>query len=312
MLSLVTVGLMNTATAANIYSKNGFTYKVNGDWQVQLRDDYDKDVDLNIEFDDLEVKNHIHYELSDNLTAFGELTFDFSDAAEGENEYGNKLTYAYVGMQWYAASIAIGMQDYATDDFGIEEAYEMNSDKSAFDEQGTNGDDVIRLDIKQEFFAISLSTEIESEGSDSEDGESFDVLVSTSFKGLEVMAAYQSSAQSIDEDRIDAYGMSIAYDANFITLAADYSQIEDGNTIYNVASTINPTEALSIAVGYVVTEPDSIDDTDVEISEWYTNITYKFPAQKNVRLFAEIAQTDEEDDDEELDLNYVAGIRLKF
>ena len=38
-----------------------------------------------------------------------------------------------------------------------------------------------------------------------------------------------------------------------------------------------------------------------------TNVTYKFPAQKNVSLFAEVSDTDDTDDTDVL-----AGMRIKF
>ena len=55
-------------------------------------------------------------------------------------------------------------------------------------------------------------------------------------------------------------------------------------------------------------EEDNADD----ITEWYANVTYKFPAAKNVSVFAEIAQSDEEQGTEDADMGFLAGMRVKF
>ena len=305
MLSLLTAGVINSANAVELYNNDqGLSYELNGDLQVQLRKDFEKDSDLNVEFDDLELENRINYQLSDSMSAFGQLSFDFADAANHKNDGGSDLSDAYLGMKYNSVSISIGMQDYATDDFGVEEAYEMNADSSGFDKQGSDGDDVIRIDLEQEYFTLSLSTDLESEGAESEGGKSYDVLASTSFNGFELVAAYQSKAEEIGADMVDTYGVSIAYDAGFATFAADYSEIEDDDTIYNLATTFKASKTVKVRLGYVATEPQSDDDT----GEWYGNITYKFPEHKNVRLFAEIADTDAEG----LELSYLAGMRVKF
>jgi hypothetical protein len=49
-------------------------------------------------------------------------------------------------------------------------------------------------------------------------------------------------------------------------------------------------------------------ETGDDVTEWYANVTYKFPSQKNVSVFAEIADTDEDD----IEIGYLAGMRLKF
>lgn len=305
LLSLLTSAIINSVNAAEIYNNGeGFTYEVKGDLQIQLRKDFEQDTDLNVEFDDLELENRVNYKISDSVSAFGQLSVDFADAAEGKDEYGAELSDAFVGLKFNSVSIFVGMQDYSTDDFGVEEAYEMDSDSSGFDEQGTDGDDVIRIDFEQEMFTLSLSTELESEGADSEGGKSFDLLVMGFFADIEFAGAYQSKADVVGGDMLDTYGISITYDASFATFAADYSKIEDGNTIYNLASTFKASDSIKVGLGYVGTEPDNGDS----IGEWYSNVTYKFPTQKNVRIFAEIADSNAEG----LELSYLAGVRLKF
>lgn len=305
LISLLTTGLINNANAIDLYNNGeGFTYILEGDFQIQLRKDVEQALDLNIEFDDLELENRVNYQINQTTSAFGQLSVDYADAAEGKDEYGVELSEAYIGMAFNSMSITLGMQDYATDDFGIDEAYEMYTDSSAFDEQGTDGDDVIRFDITTPLIILSLSTELPSKGAESEGGKSFDVLASASYQGVELVTAYQTKAENIGDEMVESYGVSLAYDAGIATIAGDYSQIVKGNTIYNLATSFKAQDDFNLRLGYV----GITSQNDEKSHEYYANITYQFPTQKNVRLFAEIEKTD----NDVLELGYLAGIRLKF
>lgn len=293
-----------STSAATIYEGKGLTYKMKGDWQIQLRQDVGNDQELDVEFDDLELKNSVTYDLGDNLKAFGQLDFGFKDAAEGKDKYGTKLEEAYVGLQFGDVAVAIGKQDFATDEFGVEAAYEMRLDEDGFDAQGTSGDDVIRVDVEMENFTFIASTEIEAEGEASEDGRSFDLFAATELSGLELAAAYQSQEASVGAESKDTWGISAAYDAGFAVLAADYSSVEDTQDQYNLVAVVPVAKTTKIAIGMANIDPEAGDD----INEWYANVTYKFSTQKNVSLFAEIADTDESG----VDVGYLAGMRIKF
>jgi len=292
-----------SASAATIYEGNGFTYKLNGDLQVQLRKEVGDDEHADVEFDDLELKNYVSYDLGNDMKAFGRVDFGFKDAAEDKQD-GSDLEEAYVGLAFGNTSISFGKQNFATDEFGIEEAIELVSDEDRFDAMGTDGDDTIRLDVEFENAYIAASYEMEAEGESSENGEYFDLFASTKFASVTLAAAYQNATPSIGADDIDTWGVSASYDAGFATLAADYSSTDDIADQYKVAAVFAAASTTDIALGMVNTDPENGDD----VTEWYANVTYKFPTQKNVRLFAEIADTDEDDSD----LGYLAGMRIKF
>ncbi|MBV0932862.1 porin [Marinobacterium weihaiense] len=292
-----------SASAATIYEGNGLTYKLNGDLQVQFRKEVGNDEHADIEFDDLELKNYISYDLGNDMTAFGRVDFGFKDAAEDKQD-GSKLEEAYVGMSFGHTSVSFGKRGLASDEFGIEEAVELTLDEDRFDAMGTDGDDVIRLDVELENTYIVASYEMEAEGESSENGEYFDLFASTDIGALTLAAAYQNVTESIGADDFDTWGVSASYDAGFATLAADYSTTDDIADQYNVAAVFAAAATTDIAVGLVNVDPDNGDD----VNEWYANVTYKFPTQKNVRLFAEIADSDEEG----ADMGYLAGMRVKF
>ena len=296
-----------SANAATIYEKDGFTYKLNGDFQVQMRQDIGNDENLGVEFDDLEMKNYVSYDLGNEMKAFGRVDFGFKDYAnqddKGEEDL---LEEAYVGMKFGVASLSFGKQNFAGDEFGVEEAIESPLDEDQFDAEGTDGDDTLRVDVELENVYVAASYELEAEGTDSEGDEYFDLFASTEFAGLTLAGAYQQRTP-INGDSVDTYGVSAAYDFDIAGLAADYSISDnDGTetTLYNVAATFDVASTTGVALGMQNQEEDGSED----VTGWYANVTYKFPEAKNVRLFAEIADTDEDD----TDMGYLAGMRVKF
>ncbi len=303
-----------SASAATIYEKDGFTYKLNGDFQVQMRQDPGTDQNAEVEFDDLELKNYVSYDLGNGLTGFGRLDFGFKDAAEDDADAG-ALEEAYVGMKYNVASFSFGKQNFASDEFGVEESYEDVLGEDQFDNVSTDGDDTLRLDVELDAVYLAASYEMEAEGEDSANGEYFDLFASTELAGLTLAAAYQNATPEIGAEDFDTWGVSAAYDFDIATIAADYSvteegQVDGGNvlgeqTLLNVATTFDIASTTGMALGMRNYEDDNATD---DINEWYANVTYKFPEAKNVRLFAEIADTDEDDSD----MGYLAGMRVKF
>lgn len=142
-VSTVAAGSVNAAT---IYKKDGLTYKLNGDFQIQFRQATGFDERAEVEYDDMELKNYLAYDLGNEMTAFGRLDVGYKDAAEGKQDAIN-LEEAYVGLKYGVTSVSFGKQDFAGDEFGIEEAYEVETiDEDRFDGVETAGDDTIRID----------------------------------------------------------------------------------------------------------------------------------------------------------------------
>jgi predicted porin len=293
-----------SVNAATIYEGKGLTYKMKGDWQIQLRDNASQTKDAEVEVDDLEIKNSIIYDLNNGMKAFGQIDFGFKKAAEDEID-GSHLEEAYVGLDFGSVKVAIGKQNFASDEFGVEEAYETYTKEDRFDAKSTDGDDVIRVDVNMENFTFVASTELAAEGEASENGEYFDLFVSTELAGVELAAAYQSD-EIADED---TWGVSASTKIGGVKLAADYSTTDTAAgdlDLYNVAVKFKASETTTIALGLIEEEKS----TTVDRSQIYANVTYKFPAQQNVSLFAEIADVDE--DGKDLDLDVLAGMRIKF
>jgi len=269
-----------------------------------------------VEYDDLELKNYVSYDLGNDLTAFGRLDFGFKKAAK-DNERGSNLEEAYIGLKYNVVSFSFGKQNFASDKFGIEEAYEIKTiDGDRFDDTGTDGDDTLRVDVELDNVYIAASHEMDArDDNDGIDGEYFDVFVATDIADLTLAAAYQVNNPAGSADSLDTYGVSASYDFGFMNLAADYSVTDDNNTDfetkqYNIAAVFGVASTTDVAVG--MGNKDSDENGFEDITEWYANVTYKFPQAKNVSVLVEVADSDLEKNGQEVDMGVLAGLRVKF
>lgn len=304
-----------SAQAATVFKKDNFTYKIKGDWQIQFRKDTGKDQDLDVEYDDLEIKNSVSYELNDTLTAFGELDFGFKNAADKSNsDDPPHLEEAYLGFKIQAFKLFFGKTTSAGDDFGITESIETIVADHCFDEFGAvEGDDIVGASGEiADIVKIYATYEIDAESEKSDaNGTFFDILVTAEFSGVSLGAAYQTLQESGSDKDINTWGVQAGYDAKYFEIGADFSMTEDDNddtekTVWNVAVAV-PIKPVTIAAGYVLLNVDDGTD-DEEEAGWYGNVTYKFPSAKNVSIFAEISDSDKE----EVDVGYLLGARIKF
>lgn len=310
LAAVIAATTAGSASAATIYEAKGLTYKLKGDFQIQLRKDVGTDQNLNVDFDDLELKNSVIYDLGNDMKAFGQLDFGYKNAANGKDEEdSSQLEEAYVGMAFGNVSVSIGKQNLAVDSFGVDEQLEDELKEDRFDATATDGNDVVRVDVNMDNFTLILSTELEADSEKSADGKGYDLFMSTSVAGVELGAAYQTFNEKdvVNSPDIDVWGLSAMYDAGFAEFGVDYSKSDNGTveaSQYNVITIIPVAETTDLGLGLTKVEEDGKDD----VSEWYVNVVYKFPTQKNVSVFAEIADTDEDD----VKMGYLAGMRLKF
>ncbi len=296
-----------SASAATVYDADGLTYKVNGDFQIQLRKEVDEDANEYLDFDDLEIKNLLTYDLGGDMAAFGRVDFDFKDQANGKDNV-TPLEEAYVGLRYGVTSFSFGKQNFASDEFGIVEAYESPLAEDQFDDDATSGNDTFSVNVELDNIFLMATYELEAEDKGGDDGEAFSLFGSTDIAGLQLGAAYQKHTPMGADDK-DTWGLSAGYDFGIVGLGADYSVTDDSNTdletaLYNIAATFDVTNTTGVAIGLQNQEEDNADDVDA----WYANVTYKLPAQSNVSVFAEVADNDIEN----TDMGFLAGMRVKF
>jgi len=304
-----------SANATTIYENAGLTYTINGDLQAQLRQKAGIDKKSDIEFDDLELKNYVTYELDSATTAFGRLDFGFKDMAN-KSDGKAELEEAYLGMKYNNVAVSFGKRSTATDEFGVGKTIELDAAEGDRFEAvgGTSGDDVLNVELDFDTVTLITSYEMKAKGSEKANDSHFDLFASTELNGLALGAAFQRFETAGGNNDIDTYGISAAYDFGMFELAADYSEsdadIETDSlnaSQYNLAASFAASSDTEIALGMTDTSFDDKVGAE-DFVEYYGNVTYKFPAQPNVSVFAEIKNTDLDDSD----MGYLAGMRVKF
>ncbi|MGH1440562.1 MAG: porin [Cellvibrionaceae bacterium] len=305
----------NPANATiTLYEKGPLKYKLKGDWQIQFDQDVGDDRELDLEYDDLELKNIITYDLGNGMTAFGEVHFGFDNGGNRENrDNATRFEEGFLGLDFGGHKISIGQTNSAGDEFGVEKAYEkVGVAEDGFEEIRDRGDDLIRYDGGFGPVSIASSYELESEG----DLQShFDIFAAVKFAGAKIAFAYMdysdeaNAAELLDGDvdvEREVTGISFSYAIGSVDFGADFSAIDyderdDDVEIYNVVAgfKVGPT-------GYIGLGVNNIDDGTDDVSGWYANYTYKFANAKNVRLLAEVGDNDADD----TDVGYVLGFRI--
>lgn len=300
-LAVSAVALSNTAAAATIYDNDGLTFKMKGDWQIQLRDNAEKAKETDVEFDDFEIKNSITYDLGKDLQAFGQLDFSFDREANDATSDSAHLEESYLGLRFASTAVRVGKMNTSADEFGVEAAYEkpFGVGEDQFERIKDAGDDVIRIDAGYAGIRFSASHEVEANDGDA---AATDLFMRGDFDLVTVAAAFQNV-----DNTADSWGLSASFDLGMATIGADYSvsdidgQSEDDSTT-NLVAKFKATETTRVALGLVNYEKNGVDN-----DAWYANVSYSFPAQKNVKLFAEVSDSDAGDE-----MDVLAGMQLKF
>ncbi len=323
--ALAALAVPTSANAINLYDKDGLKYDLKGDWEIQFRQDVGDNQDLDLVFDDLELKNRAEYDLGNNMTAFGQVDFGFKKAANDSNR-GDRghLEEAYLGVAVSATSVLFGKTDGAADSFGVADAKKNPVADDVFDAFGaTGGDDLIKFETKiGDMVTLVADHEIAADSSNSNNnGKFFSLYAQADVAGFTFGAAFQNFDPTAvaDENGVitamedyNMFGVSLAYDAGFVSVGADYSIQEDSNTnperaITNIMVGAPIGEYIKIVGGYVILDSDRRDE-DEDMNGWYVNFHYYLPMQKNVGFFAEI----EDNDAENSDMGFLMGMKMAF
>lgn len=320
-LTLATaVALLATAGTANaaitMYEKDNFTYTLKGDVQIQLLDQSGIDTDIDVNYDDAELKHGFAYDLGNGTTAFAQVDFDYRGESSQE---------AYVGMDFGNFKFWYGKTDYVTDAFGVEKNIDVvNVAGDTFVETGS--DDLLLVQFKAGPATIGLSHDLSvGEVAYDDDGDiltpsiivdeltSTDLNVSVPVGPVDLGFAYQDLS-ALDDDHQTA-ALSGKFAMGPVSLGLSYSASDgeisgadyDASNIHAVVTfPVAPTTKASIGIDLYDLEVEGEDDYEQE--SWYANVTYKFPTAKNVSVFAEVADTDIED----YDVGYLVGMRVQF
>jgi len=284
--------IAGNSTAATIYEKDDLKLHLKGDLQVQLFQKPGEDEDLDVDYDDLELKFGATYTLENNVTAFGELDIDWKNQGDGSDD--DVVDDAYVGIDFGSVSVAIGRMVWGTDDMFAEKAIEMDAGIAFPD---TTGSDSIQIKLNLDQVELVLTTDLE----ENDDEAATDLVLWTEISGAEVGFAFQSYEATPASDSIDTIGLLANFDAGAANIGVDFSSndVVDAFNLAVSAPVANKTEA---AFGINQVSPDVGEDALF----WYANVTHSL--HKNVTTFAEIGDSDLDN----TDMGILLGARITF
>lgn len=296
-----------SVNAATVYKKDGFTFKIDGDIQIQLRRRVGNNEDFHVDIDDSEIKNKLSYDLGNGLTGFAEAHFDNGKDLNGAVE----SEETFVGLKTKKVKVKIGRMDYVTDDFATERGIEEpGSAESAFDNYGVSGTDVILFEGKAGPVKFAASHDFgRSDGAPSRntDLQSTDVYVTAKFGAIQLGAATQTRQATPTATKIKTNGFNAKFKGDGFDVALDTSKSDETGVNYKITN-------ISVAIPVAKTTKITLGTTDESNTagtlndSWYANVVYKFPKAKKVSLFAEISDSDSANSS----AGFLAGMRVKF
>jgi hypothetical protein len=304
--------MCNPVTAATIYDNGkGLTYSLKADWQVQFKKDIGDNQDLQLDYDDLELKNVITYDLGNGMKAFGEVHFSFDPGANTDANSGGRDTArreeAFLGLEFGGnQTIRVGQLNTAGDEFGVEQAYEkVGVAEDGFEDLKDMGFRLTRYDGNFGPLSVVASYDLEEESENAGGDSWFDVFVSYKVAGVKFAVAYMDYQASPSADSDEVNGVS----ASWGPVGVDYSVIDRENdtekTIWNVAGKFKVGPTGTVRVGIDNEDDDALTD---DVTGWYTSYTYQFASQKNVSLFVELGDNDRDN----TSMGYLFGMQIKM
>lgn len=293
MTGLSTLLFATTSSAVTLYDNNhDFELSLKGDLQVQLFQEPGTNQDLDVDYDDLELKFGAKYSLGSDMSAFGELDIDWKNQGDGSDD--DVVDDAYVGIDFGAVSVAIGRMVWGSDAMFSEQAIEMDGG-IAFAE--TSGQDTVQFAYSTKNFDAVLSTDVEEEGDES----AVDLYIATEISAAHIALAFQSYTESANAESVDTIGVLANIDVGAADIGFDYSSNDDLTAI-NLSASMPVASKTKAAVGITQLSYEQTDDQ----LYWYANVSHKL--HQKVTAFAEIGNSDIVDSE----LGWLSGIRIKF
>ena len=292
---LSTLLLSGYSNAVTLYDNDyDLELSLKGDLQVQLFKEPGSNQDLEVDYDDLELKFGVNYSLNSDMSAFGGLDIDWKNQGDGSDD--EVVDDAFVGIDFGVISVAIGRMVWGSDSMFSEQAIEMDGGMAFAD---TSGKDTVQLTYSTDNFDAILSADLEETGDES----ALDLYIATQLSNAHVAFAYQSYTESHNEDSIDTIAVFASIEAGPAEIGLDYSSNDNLDAINLSASMpIAMADKTKAAVGITQLSYDQADDE----LHWYANVSHTL--HQKVTAFAEIGNSDVA----ESKLGWLSGVRIKF
>ena len=319
-LAVLTAGSANAGI--NLYDANGVKVDLSGATEVQYREDYDPSKDAELRIDDADLAINTTVAISEQLNVVAGTAFEYEDGDVRNDEL-------WAGFGGDFGTLTFGRQYLISDDSGVGKDYELGSESVDFVQ--TNGNEVIKYVYDNGTFYFGASHDLKDSGDVvDKDGNVFanddtsitDARIGYRVAGLDARVYYYTgdhvAGTTFDKDGyvdVDGYNVEAEYGFGSVGLAASFGQVKYKNAygvdllranVYQIAAdyTIDKT---TFAIGY-----NNYDRRDESGDNYavYANVTQQL--HSNVKVYAEIGNTDAKFDGRDADFGYVAGMEVKF
>lgn len=292
--AIAAITASTVATAADLYTNDGVTVSVDGNYEVQIIQDIGENESGEVEFDDLQLDFGVNYKLDNGMVAFGNLGLDWAGEADDTLVNGDDIIdTAYVGLKVGGLSTSLGQQYWGSDDFGVEKSFEMDGG-NAFPETG--GTDTVKFAYAAANYGVTLSHDLEED-----DESATDLLITTKLGAVDLGVVYQDYKDVPGADSVETYGIMASTDIGRANVGIDYSD-NDTDSYTNVAVGFPIMPKTKMAVGATYADLEGQEN----ITQYYGNVTRNL--NSNVSVFAEIGDNDVDASD----LGYMAGMKIAF
>ena len=296
-----------TAHSAMMHDADGISVELYGEVELQYVNDKAEGEDAIIDIDEANFGVQAGYDINEDFTAIGVVSFDASD--DDDDTSNAVLDDAYVGFtsEKYG-TLTIGQQVTIFDDAGIGSDKEFGLE--SFYEQTDNGEQVIKYTFDKDSVYGGVAYLLDDDESD--DGQSaIDGKIGVRFEGVDLTAFY-GRGELVDGGDVTNLNLEARYTIGDVTLAGAYASVNsDDETAgdvdsFGLAATYQLGKA-QFATGWSLTDYDldSRNNGD-KMNSYFVNASYAFSS--NVSSYVELGG----DDSDDSELGYVAGMAVTF
>ena len=315
-LSVAVAAIAATGVQAKtVYEDDQMSLSLTGEYAFEVVRDTDEDDSANYKTDNMDLEIHADYNLENGITVFGEMLFEFAGYTEKDESY-DPLADHWVGFKKDGLEVRYGEQDYAVDDFGIDEQKdadrpERKNDVLGEDDADDKSAEVLVVEYSADSYYLAASADLPEKSSTVDDladetDYSFYGEVDLADFTVGAVLGIQDQDGEDGDDAMTSYGASVEYtgvdDLKLGAMLVYNSETED--MAFDTSVEYDITKSFDIAAGVGMYLPE--DDSEDEITYYYANVDYDF--HKDVDGYAEVYGNS--DDDQQL--GFVVGISLDF
>lgn len=311
-LAVLTAGSANAGI--NLYDANGVKVDLSGAAEVQYHHGYDKDSKGDIRLDDGDLSFDTSVAISQQLNALAKISFEYENEDKDEDGSRVKNYELYTGFNGDFGQLTFGRQYLVFDDVGIGMDYEAGIGLSQANKEvldaATNFDNIAKYTYDNGMFYAGVSHKFDDSDKGKKDNSVTDGRLGFRVAGLDARVYY------IDYSNEQIWNLEAEYALDAFVLAASYGQGEvdhvEGKATQLALAGSYTLDKTTFALGYnhITDDIQAHTANKVDFDNVYANVTQQL--HSNVKVYAELGWLEANHHDYDYDLNYTAGLEVKF